>query len=234
MKIIDCAQGSADWFTARLGIPTASRFADFVTPLGVQRKGASPRRYALDLLGERLTKRPAQHFETDAMIRGQELEPRARDWYSFATGRDVHRVGFIRSDCGRWGCSPDGLMADRGLEIKCPLLATFLDIAESQSLPDEHAMQVQASMWITGLTAWDYVVYTDAPGCVPQVITVARDAELHAALDRVVPAFCALVDAMEARLRGAGHGVLADVRADEPMVNDPFDPFADHRQQEIT
>lgn len=233
MKIIDCSQGSSDWFAARLGIPTASRFADFVTPLGVPRKGGVPRRYALDLLGERLTKRPAQHFETDAMLRGAELEPRAREWYSFATGRDVQRVGFIRSDCGRWGCSPDGLMAERGLEIKCPLMAAFLDIAESQSVPDEHAMQAQASMWITGLARWDYVVYTDAPGCVPQVITVERDADLHAALDKVVPQFCEVVDAMERKMRAAGHGVIADVRANAPMPDDPFDPFADEPHQEI-
>ena len=31
MQIVDCSQGSADWLTARQGIPTASRFADFVT-----------------------------------------------------------------------------------------------------------------------------------------------------------------------------------------------------------
>jgi hypothetical protein len=230
MQILDCSQGSVEWFAARLGIPTASRFADFVTPLGVARKGVGPRRYALELLGERLTRRPAQHFETDAMVRGTELEPHARDWYSFATGRDVQRVGFIRSDCGRWGCSPDGLMPDRGLEIKCPLLATFLDIAESRALPDDHAMQVQASMWITGLALWDYVVYTDAPGCVPQVVTVQRDATLHAAFDKIVPEFCAAVDAMEAKMRTAGHGILAAA----PPAYDPFDPFADDPKQETT
>lgn len=225
VNIIACKQHSPEWWAARLGKPTASRFSAIVTPLGRARGGATARRYALDLLGERITMIPATHHETDAMLRGAELEPRGRAWYQLATGRVVREVGFVVGALGRWGCSPDGLTDDgRGLEIKCPLLPMFLDIAESGCIPDDHRMQIQAALWITGLPAWDYCLYTDARGLVPQIITVEPDPALHAAMAQHVPEFCSALDDMEQRMRAAGHGVMADIP--QEAHDDIDNPFA--------
>jgi hypothetical protein len=207
VKLIECEQRSAAWFDARLGHPTASSFGEIVSPTGKARTGVGPRKYLLSLLGERLTRQPARGFETPAMARGTELEGAARAWYEFTTGASVREVGFIMDDSARWGCSPDGIGDGFGLEIKCPLLPTFLDILESGEMPDAHTMQVQACLWITGLPRWDYCVWTDADGLVPIVIPCFPDPKIHAAFDEILPAFCAEIDASEARLRAAGHGL---------------------------
>lgn len=206
MNIIECEQRGGQWFEARLGKPTASQFGEIVTPSGKEREGARPRRYALELLAERLTLEPTQHYMTAAMEAGIENEPRARAWYELETGRTVREVGFVLEDGGRWGCSPDGLMDARGLEIKCPQTAAFMEVAESGNLPEDHAAQVQASLWITGLPAWDYVCWTEQRGLRPVVIEVPPDAKLHSAFAEILPAFCDMLDEMEAKFRAAGHG----------------------------
>jgi hypothetical protein len=54
MKIIDCAQGSPEWFAARAGRVTASRIADLMakTKTGW---GACRANYLAELVAERLT-----------------------------------------------------------------------------------------------------------------------------------------------------------------------------------
>lgn len=206
MKIIQCDQRGYEWFKARMGKPTASGVCNILTPGGKRRTGATPRRYMLELLAERLTLEPAESYTTAAMERGIELEPRARQWYALATGREVREVGIIMSDCGRWGCSPDGLMDDAGLEIKCPLTATFMEVAESRTLPEDHMTQCQFGLWITGLSRWDYVLHTDKRGLQSQIIQVRPDEKMHAAFAEILPAFCAELDAMESKMRADGHG----------------------------
>ncbi len=222
MRILNCEQGTAQWFAARLGKPTASHFGDIITREGHPRKGERPRKYVLELLGERITQYPTQNFETEAMRRGVENEPRARAWYELTTGRDVTQVGLCVEDGGRWACSPDGLCRDRGIEIKCPMQLGFVDFADSLEIPDAHFLQMQAGMWITGAKLWDYVVWTDCRGLVPQIITVSADAELHDAFSKIIPAFCDALDEREKKMRDQGHGVIAkEVEDDgEPIFAD--------------
>jgi len=227
VKIIECEQGGYAWHLARLGRPTASNFADIFTPLAKVRTGATPRRYMLELLGERLTGEPTQHGESSDMIRGTELEPQARAWYELSTGNTVRQVGLVTSDCGRWAGSPDGLTEDRGIEIKCQIAPNFLAVAESGSIPDDYMLQVQACLWITGLPAWDYVNFTDRKGLVPHVITILPDAKLHAAFSDHMPDFCARLDEMEAKMRAAGHGLI--VKTEEQQRQEDIangNPFA--------
>lgn len=207
MRIIDCEQRSAAWFEARLGKPTASSFCEIVTASGKARTAKGPRAYMLSLLGERLTRQPARGFTTQAMERGVELEASARAWYEFTTGASVREVGFILNESGRWGCSPDGIGDGFGLEIKCPGLPVFMDFAAGGDIPEDHYIQVQACLWITGLPRWDYLQWTDAPGLAPQVRLVVPDSKLFAAFDEVLPKFCDELDALEARLRDDGHGI---------------------------
>ena len=207
MKIIDCEQRSAAWFEARLGKPTASSFCEIVTATGKARTGKGQRAYMLSLLGERLTRQPARGFTTPAMERGTELEASARAWYEFTTGASVREVGFILHESGRWGCSPDGIGDGFGLEIKCPGLPVFMDFAAGGDIPEDHYIQVQACLWITGLPRWDYMQWTDVAGLFPKVQEVGQDSKLFAAFDEVLPKWCDELDAMEKRMRDDGHGL---------------------------
>ena len=205
-KEVNCVQGSADWFKARCGKPTASRFDCIITELGKAAKNKAKADYFYELIAERLTLQSAQHFTTAAMERGTLLEPEARKWYAAATNRDVRQVGFI--DAGRWGCSPDGLCADRGVEIKCPMTVNMvrLLLAEDAEAAADYQLQCQAGMWIAGLPFWDLVLYSGQAGLPNRIITLNVDAKLHEAFAQHVPAFCAEVDAAEGKLRAAGGG----------------------------
>lgn len=214
MKIIDCEQRSQAWFEARLGIPTASSIGKIITASGKDRKGATPHGYMLSLLGERLTRTPSKAFETSAMARGRELEPMARAWYSETTGEQVREIGFAVHDNGLCGCSPDGLCASRGLEIKCPQLPAFLDYATTGEMPDDYYVQVQASMWITGLPQWDFLVYTDVRGLQPILKTIPADYAFISAMAEAVVRFCAKLDELEEAMRALGHGVPRDTPVD--------------------
>lgn len=209
MKIIPCKQGSAEWFAARLGKPTASGIGNIVTGSGKPRSGERPRRYMLELLGERLTGQPCQHYETESMIRGSELEPSARAMWELKTGNECDQVGFILSDCGRYGCSPDGLCGeDGGIEIKCPMLPTYLDIATSGKIPEDHLAQVQFCLFITGRLWWDYVLYTDARGMMPVIMRQTPDKNMHETFDKSLAIFVDELNAMEENMRKRGNGVL--------------------------
>jgi len=206
-RIVECKQGSKDWREARLGKPTASRWCDFITPTGKPAANKARTDLLCELVGERLTGFIAQHFATAAMERGTLLEPEARKWYVADTNREVRQVGFL--DAGRWGCSPDGVCADRGLEIKCPLSTNMvrLLLAEDADAAADYMLQCQAGMWISGLPLWDLVIYSGTAGLPNRIITLRADKDMHKAFDEIVPVFCDAVDAAENKLRAAGGGI---------------------------
>src|SRR6185369_3448743 len=115
MQIIDCDQNSPEWFAARAGIPTASKFA---TVLAVGKQGGkSVGRvdYLNRLVGEILTGEVEESYSNQHMDRGRAMEDEARDLYTFESGNSPQRVGFVRN--GQKGCSPDSLIdTDGGLE----------------------------------------------------------------------------------------------------------------------
>ena len=203
---MNMAQGTVEWFKARLGIPTASHFADIVTPTGKPTANAARTTYRNQLLAERMTGQLTDHFTTPAMERGVELEPRARAWYEVTTGHAVRQVGFVQLDTGAGicGASPDGITDASGLEIKCPLPHTIIGQLLADMVPPDYAMQCQAGMWICGLLAWDLVLFAGTCGIPNRLITLSADARLHAAFSEHVPAFCAELDAAESRLVAMG------------------------------
>lgn len=219
MIVLDCKQGSREWFDARLGIPTASCFSRFLKQDGTASAGKERLTYMCELLAERLTGAQAQHYTTDAMLRGQTQEPRARAWYELATGSTVKQVGFVYKDHDkRCGCSPDGLRYDgelllRGLEIKVPLPHTQIRCLLNGVMPDEYLLQVQGCMWVCGVSEWDFVSYAPEAGIPNLVVTVRADDKIHYALDESVPAFCDALDAAEKQLRKRLDSQPADEKA---------------------
>lgn len=176
MKIIDCEQGTEEWFNHRLGIPTASKFSDIVTSKGAISKSLS--NYAYKLAGERISGKTGDGYQSFSMQRGTELEPEARELFSFIHG-PVEQVGLCLSDCGTYSCSPDGLMREKrqGLEVKCPELHTHAKYLYDNKLPTTYFQQVQGSLYVTGYEMWWFMSYY--PGMEPLIIKVLPDVEFH-------------------------------------------------------
>ena len=154
------AQGSPEWFAARLGKVTASKVSDVVakTKSGW---GASRANYMAALIAERLTQTPADSFSNAAMQWGTEQEPLARVAYEFFTGRDVEQVGFVdHPTIPMTGASPDGLVGTDGLvEIKCPNTATHIDTLLDGKVPGKYVIQMQWQMACTGRQWCDFVSF---------------------------------------------------------------------------
>lgn len=196
MKILNMEQGSPEWLAARVGVATASRFADAVKVTAKGRSQASID-YALSLAYERAFGAPAEvAIQTGAMRRGTELEPVARAWYESQTGELVSSAGFIVTDCGRFGYSPDGLIGADGLtEIKCPSGKQFANVVVNED-PADYMHQVQGGLWISGRQWCDLILFTDARGGSGYVQRIHRDEAFIAKLaadmeefDKVVNVF---------------------------------------------
>lgn len=151
-------QGSPEWFQARCGYATASRFSDVLAKIKTG-EAASRRNYRAQLVCERMTGLPAESFESSAMKWGTEQEPYAREAYEIHTGAMIEQVGFLKHADLMAGASPDGLIdEDGGIELKCPNTATHIDTI-LKGMPAEHLPQIQGAMWITGRGWWDFVSY---------------------------------------------------------------------------
>lgn len=158
MQIIECDQGTPEWFAARAGIPTASMFKTVmaVGPKGGKSVGRVD--YLNKLAGELLTGEPMDNYVSADMERGKLMEDEARDLYAFQNDIEPQRVGFIRN--GNKGASPDSLIGNNGgLEIKSAAAHIQIDRLLHGELPTEHKAQVQGSLWICEREWWDFCSY---------------------------------------------------------------------------
>lgn len=194
-------QGSPEWYTARLGMATASRFSDVLAKIKTG-EAAARKNYRAQLICERLTGVPADSFTSSAMQWGIDTEPTAREAYEAQTGELVEQVGFIRLPDLMAGCSPDGLIgSDGGVEIKCPNTATHIDTL-LKGMPAEHLPQIHGAMWITGRQWWDFVSFDPR---LPErlqlyIQRVKRDDAYIKTLEAEVKAFLAETDTLVAEL----------------------------------
>lgn len=156
------------WREMHLGRPTASKFDQILSP--VQRKfSASHIAWAEELALERITGgfEDIKPIFSKDIERGLAHEPRMAATYEYRTGLHVRTVGFVMTDDGRSGCSPDALVYANpedpfekptgGVEGKCPRLSKLLRWRKAGVLPDEHKVQVHGCLVVTGLPWWDFV-----------------------------------------------------------------------------
>ena len=183
MKIHDVSQGSEEWLALRRQYFTGSALGEWL--LDGDRTKTSRKAWQNAIwtkLGE-LSQDDEPNFPNWAMKRGTELEPTAREAYEIHTGFKVTEVGFISHESEGFGVSPDGLIAGQfpkgesdwshGLELKCPVARTMLKWLDAGTLPDEHKLQVHASMAASGLSRWDFFAWH--PELVPLRLIVERD-----------------------------------------------------------
>lgn len=210
MILVPCTQGTREWFEARIGVATASRFAD-----ACARKGKHDDEiaqacldYAADVALERVSgERVDNPFETPEMRRGRELEPEARYFYMERFNVPVEETGVILTDDRRFGYSTDGLVGDDGLiEIKCPSSALKMQRIWEFGDTAEYWHQVQGGLWITGRAWCDLCVYDPRLRLVNRRMwrrRIQRDNDwIETVLEPRLMEFQQLVDHAEAVFRG--------------------------------
>lgn len=157
-EIINCEQGTEEWFRARAGIPTASEFSTVMAKGRGGEDSKTRRTYMLKLAGEIITGEPTEGYTNAHMERGHALEDEGRAAYQFQTGNQMKQVGFIRN--GDKGCSPDSLIGENGmLEIKTKLPHLLLDCILKGNFPAEHKAQCQGALWVAEREWIDIAVY---------------------------------------------------------------------------
>jgi putative phage-type endonuclease len=197
MKVIDCIQGSPEWFAARAGRVTASRVAD------IMRKGKSgPSKmretYKGELVAERLSGVQEDGFKSAPMMRGTEVEPKARDTYAFMFGAKIQQVGLvIHPTIEMAAASTDSLVGDDGLlEVKCPNSSTHIQTLLGEPIDPDYVKQIQWGLACTGRQWCDYISFDDRlpPEMQLHRIRVLRDHATILEMEIAVRAFLKEVD----------------------------------------
>jgi putative phage-type endonuclease len=145
------SQRDPEWFAARAGRFTASRFADL---MATTKSGPSTSRKNLivQIAIERITGTTEDSYTNAAMQRGIDLEPEARMMYELTTGNIVEEVDFIQHPSLSFvGVSPDGLIGDDGMmEIKCPsAMSKHLEALRNGAHAVEYKWQIQGQLWVS-------------------------------------------------------------------------------------
>ena len=156
----DVLQGSPQWLKLRLGLPTASCFGQIITPAKGELSKQSGK-YMARLLAEKFLGYSLGSVSTKAMEMGREREPEAAALYEFEFGVQTEVVGFITTDDGKIGCSPDRFVGKVGsLEIKCPLPHTHIGyLIGGGSHYADYKPQVQGTLAIAELEWHDCLSY---------------------------------------------------------------------------
>ena len=159
LTIVECEQGTPEWFAARRGRPSASNFGTVLAKGKTEgAKSITREKYLYELAGEILTEESAESYSNGHMERGKALEQEARDLYAFMRNVEPVRVGY--GHIVKAGASPDSLIdANGGLEIKTALPPILFGHIVADRPPPEHLPQVQGNIWVFGREWWDLVIY---------------------------------------------------------------------------
>ncbi len=151
-------QGTLEWKQLRAGKVTASRVADVIakTKSGYS---ASRANYMTELVIQRFGV-ISDGFTNSAMQWGTETEPLALIEYENKNLVSVLEVDFVHHPTIQMaGASPDGLVGDGLLEIKCPNSSTHFEYLLADKVPDKYKPQMAWQMACTGAQWCDFVSY---------------------------------------------------------------------------
>jgi len=145
-------QRTDEWFAARAGKFTGSRFAMLMAKTKSGWSASHSNLIAL-LAIERMTGSCVEMYSNFAMQRGTELEPEAIAAYEDHNMLVVMPEAFlVHPTLDYVGCSPDGMVGDDGMvEVKCPSAeAKHLDALLKGSHAVEYKWQLQGQLWVAG------------------------------------------------------------------------------------
>ncbi|UJM43834.1 lambda exonuclease family protein [Bartonella henselae] len=158
--IIDCIQGTEQWYQARNGLITASLFEMVMAQKKQGQKTSKYHAVMRKLAGERITGKTVEEVTTLSMRRGTELEPTARKLYATLTHTEPQSVGFVLADDRMKGFSPDAFIGTNGLlEIKTKKPEILIPYFTQKSFPAEHKAQCQGGLWIAQREWIDLMLY---------------------------------------------------------------------------
>lgn len=185
MKIYrDIEQGSPEWFKIKLGKVSGTRLKELRSKDNL---GLIDR-----LIAEIISERIKEVRPNEAMQRGTDMEPIARQAYEDYTGHKVEQVGFIQSSQYEWfGLSPDGIINENGkylkaTEIKCPDTEKHVTWIRQGRVPAEHRDQVLSYfIAIPDLIEHDFVSYDNRFTVKPILIINTRREDVKEELKEV-------------------------------------------------
>ena len=168
MIIHDVTHNSPEWYALRLGIPTASEFSNLITAKTLKPSKALET-YAITLAGEKFAGKSLDPWEGNRYTEwGHEHEDNARRHYRFDRNTEVSHVGFITTDDGSIGASPDSIVGEDGLlEIKClqgqKHIESLRYLHQGICPPDYH-IQTQGQLFVSE-KAWNdlFFFHPDLP-----------------------------------------------------------------------
>ena len=218
----DLEQGTDDWLNARRGLMTSSELSLILTPTLRQANNEKTRAHAYELAAQRLSGYTEPSYVGDNMLRGWADEIKARDRYS-AEIAPVVEVGGMCRDFGSFKlwASPDGLIGDdEGLEVKSRIQKHHLATVTSNEVPQEHMLQVQANLLVSGRSVWNYVSYCG--GWPMWIIRVAPDPVVQQAIKDACGAFEEKVQEVmqlyQSRLDNLGDAVIMTERESTDVI----------------
>jgi len=196
-------QGTEEWRQARCGSVGAS---DAPAVVRRTKTGYSADRESLmaNKVLERITNRPIEPFRTQAMLQGTDREPEARVMYELVRCVEVQQIGLIQHPrIDGTHASPDGLVLAPGgtaiaglVEIKCPLPAKHLDTLLTETISNDHLVQMMWQLACTSHSWCDYVSFNPdfPPHMAMWIRRVHRDNARIAELEREITQFIKEVD----------------------------------------
>jgi len=161
-EITDSEQRSEEWFAARLGKFTASRFGDLMTNSRKKDEvlGATAVSYIYEKAAELLTGERKEIFGA-ALDWGTENEEVCKGYFEESTGLTIEEMPFIPIN-DYSGASPDGFIKEYGelIEIKCPYnTSNHLKTAFEGYIDPKYMWQMQGQMLATGALACRFVSF---------------------------------------------------------------------------
>lgn len=167
-------QGGIEWGMLRAGIATASELDAIVTPKFQVKTGDGFKTFVANKVAEAWQGYPIPVKQSFAMEQGTIVEPEVLNWCQFTLDLSIRRVGFITTDDGKVGCSPDGLLGEKsGIEIKSPGASNQTKYVLNGILPEDYEHQVHGCMYVTGFDSWAFCSYRR--GFPHLFLTVERD-----------------------------------------------------------
>jgi len=179
MKIINnMEQGSIEWHKLRWGKVTGTSLKSAAGTPAVQNT------LMYKIIGEMMTEVQIPEFTTEAMQRGNDLEPIAIAKASKTLNISFEEVAFLEDENRSFGISPDAIYKENGevvggLEVKCPNSSKHIEYILKDAVPSIYKHQVYAPFLLSDkIKFWYFVSYDDRNYEMPLFIKkIVRPAE---------------------------------------------------------
>jgi len=151
---VDIEQGTHEWHVLRHGKLTGTTLKSALGSAKVQES------LLYKLIADRMTEPQIYEINSQAVTRGQEIEPIARKAVIAHTGIEFTETGMLISDeIPSFGFSPDGIFEENGkvvggLEIKCPDSKKHVEYLINGGIPKEYIEQVKAPFLVSDDIEW--------------------------------------------------------------------------------